>query len=139
MSETRQIKAVYSVDAGQALTTLQGLADSARTAGAKMDDLIVQSEKVTEQTEKTGEGMKKLSVLFGQQGLAGDIEDISDGFRMLAPEMGTATMAIGGVTVAIGLAATGMIAAHSALQRISSISRLSQQTPSAWGKKVLRG
>ena len=115
MSETRQIKAVYSVDAGQALTTLQGLADSARTAGAKMDDLIVQSEKVTEQTEKTGEGMKKLSVLFGQQGLAGDIEDISDGFRMLAPEMGTATMAIGGVTVAVGLAAAGMIAAHSAI------------------------
>ena len=115
MSETRQIKAVYSVDAGQALTTLQGLADSARTAGAKMDDLIVQSERVTEQTEKTGEGMKKLSVLFGQQGLAGDIEDISDGFRMLAPEMGTATMAIGGVTVAVGLAAAGMIAAHSAI------------------------
>ena len=57
MSETRQIKAVYSVDAGQALTTLQGLADSARTAGAKMDDLIVQSEKVTEQTEQTGEGL----------------------------------------------------------------------------------
>jgi hypothetical protein len=138
MSETRQIKAVYSVDAGQALTTLQGLADSARTAGAKMDDLIVQSEKVTEQTEKTGEGMKKLSVLFGQQGLAGDIEDISDGFRMLAPEMGTATMAIGGVTVAIGLAATGMIAAHSAIVEfgrgvIESESKIGSLSPALKG------
>ena len=138
MSETRQIKAVYSVDAGQALTTLQGLADSARTAGAKMDDLIVQSEKVTEQTGKTGEGMKKLSVLFGQQGLAGDIEDISDGFRMLAPEMGTATMAIGGVTVAIGLAATGMIAAHSAIVEfgrgvIESESKIGSLSPALKG------
>lgn len=138
MSETRQIKAVYSVDAGQALTTLQGLADSARTAGAKMDDLIVQSEKVTEQTGKTGEGMKKLSVLFGQQGLAGDIEDISDGFRMLAPEMGTATMAIGGVTVAIGLAVTGMIAAHSAIVElgrgvIESESKIGSLSPALKG------
>lgn len=115
MSETRYIKAVYSVDAGQALTTLQGLADSARGAGAKMDDLIDQSQKVTQQADKTGEGMKKLSVLFGQQGLAGDLEDVTDGLRMLAPELGTAGMAIGGVTLAVGLAAAGMVAAHSAI------------------------
>lgn len=115
MSETRYIKAVYSVDAGQALTTLQGLADSARGAGVKMDELIDQSEKVTQQADKTGEGMKKLSVLFGQQGLAGDLEDVTDGLRMLAPELGTAGMAIGGVTLAVGLAAAGMIAAHSAI------------------------
>lgn len=115
MSETRYIKAVYSVDAGQALTTLQGLADSARGAGVKMDELIDQSEKVTKQADKTGEGMKKLSVLFGQQGLAGDLEDVTDGLRMLAPELGTAGMAIGGVTLAVGLAAAGMIAAHSAI------------------------
>lgn len=115
MSETRYIKAVYSVDAGQALTTLQGLADSARGAGAKMDELIDQSEKVTQQADKTGEGMKKLSVLFGQQGLAGDLEDVTDGLRMLAPELGTAGMAIGGVTLAVGLAAAGMVAAHSAI------------------------
>lgn len=115
MSETRYIKAVYSVDAGQALTTLQGLADSARGAGVKMDELIDQSEKVTQQADKTGEGMKKLSVLFGQQGLAGDLEDVTDGLRMLAPELGTAGMAIGGVTLAVGLAAAGMVAAHSAI------------------------
>lgn len=115
MSETRYIKAVYSVDAGQALTTLQGLADSARGAGAKMDELIDQSEKVTQQADKTGEGMKKLSVLFGQQGMAGDLEDVTDGLRMLAPELGTAGMAIGGVTLAVGLAAAGMVAAHSAI------------------------
>lgn len=115
MSETRYIKAVYSVDAGQALTTLQGLADSARGAGAKMDDLIDQSQKVTQQADKTGEGMKKLSGLFGQQGLVADLEDVTDGLRMLAPELGTAGMAIGGVTVAVGLAAAGMVAAHSAI------------------------
>lgn len=115
MSETRYIKAVYSVDAGQALTTLQGLADSARGAGVKMDELIDQSEKVTQQADKTGEGMKKLSVLFGQQGLAGDLEDVTDGLRMLAPELGAAGMAIGGVTLAVGLAAAGMVAAHSAI------------------------
>lgn len=115
MSETRYIKAVYSVDAGQALTTLQGLADSARGAGVKMDELIDQSEKVTQQADKTGEGMKKLSVLFGQQGLAGDVEDVTDGLRMLAPELGAAGMAIGGVTLAVGLAAAGMVAAHSAI------------------------
>ena len=115
MSETRYIKAVYSVDAGQALTTLQGLADSARGAGVKMDELIDQSEKVTKQADKTGEGMKKLSVLFGQQGMAGDIEDVIDGFKMLAPQLGTAGLAMGGVALGAGAAVAGMVAAHSAI------------------------
>lgn len=97
------VRAIFEAsEAERALGSLGGAFDA---VSEKVDAVDKKMSEAEGGTEDLGDGIQKLSVLAGQQGLAGDLADVAEGLGMVEGALGPA-----GTAVAIGAAAVTLMA-----------------------------